>query len=204
MQGHNKSDLHWLYNTEWKADSELEEKEKIFSYGAFRFWFSGTSHRNSEKLLLYIEIPSLLNEFMEDIDYVPAENYLLKVLAPILNALSAEYCNTDKNIREKAQFSVQEADELMLRKSGIHYDYKRNVFVLLIHFNVPLVNALSVNAKATVRAVKDILNHKILLLYHKLVTEYLIILRFSLKFTSFTSMKKLNAIILALAPQSNY
>ena len=66
MQGHNKSDLHWLYNTEWKADSELEEKEKIFSYGAFRFWFSGTSHRNSEKLLLYIEIPSLLNEFMED------------------------------------------------------------------------------------------------------------------------------------------
>lgn len=159
MQGHNKSDLHWLYNTEWKADSELEEKEKIFSYGAFRFWFSGTSHRNSEKLLLYIEIPSLLNEFMEDIDYVPAENYLLKVLAPILNTLSAEYCNTDKNIREKAQFSVQEADELMLRKSGIHYDYKRNVFVLLIHFNVPLVNALSVNAKATVRAVKGILNH---------------------------------------------
>lgn len=159
MQGKNKSSLHWLYNTACQADTELEEKEKIFSYESLRFWFSGTSHRNSEKLLLHVEIPSCFAEDIEESDSVPAENYLLQVLAPIINTLSAEYCNADKNIREKAQFSVQSADELMLRKNGIHYDCKRKVFVLLIHFSVPLVNALSVNAKATVHAVKDILEH---------------------------------------------
>lgn len=159
MQGKNKSSLHWLYNTAWKEDADLEEKEKIFSYVSLRFWFSGTSHRNSEKLLMHVEIPSCFAGDMKESNSIPAENYLLKVLAPIINTLSAEYCNADKNIREKAQFSVQATDELMLRRNGIHYDCKRKVFVLLIHFSVPLVNALSVNAKATVRAVKDILEH---------------------------------------------
>lgn len=42
MQGHSKSQLHWLYNTV----SNIEEKEKIFSYEGFRFWFAGRGHRN--------------------------------------------------------------------------------------------------------------------------------------------------------------
>ena len=76
-----------------------------------------------------------------------------------LNELSNSYLNTDKNVREKAQFEAQRVGEYMVRRSGIRYDEKEKVFVLRINFNVPLVNALSVNAKATIRAVRDILEH---------------------------------------------
>ena len=46
----------------------------------------------------------------------------------------------------------------MIRRSGICYDREKNVYILRMNFNIPLVNALSVNAKAAVRAVKDILD----------------------------------------------
>lgn len=154
MQGKNKSNLHWLYNT--ATDIELT---KIFSYCSLRFWFEGTSHRNSEKLLLYVEFPASFALELSENDVIPVENYLLGVLSPVINNLSRQYANTDKNIREKAQFEVQMPDEVMLRRSGITYNYDQGSITLSIHFCVPLVNALSVNAKATVRAVKDILEH---------------------------------------------
>ena len=55
MQGHNKNELHWLYNT--KQSPVDEEPPLIFDYLKLRFWFAGTGRRNSEKLLLYIRIP---------------------------------------------------------------------------------------------------------------------------------------------------
>lgn len=154
MQGKNKSNLHWLYNT--AADIELT---KIFSYCSLRFWFEGTSHRNSEKLLLHVEFPALFAVELSENDVIPVENYLLGVLSPAINNLSRQYANTDKNVREKAQFEAQMPDEVMLRRSGITYNYDQGSISLSIHFCVPLVNALSVNAKATFRAVKDILGH---------------------------------------------
>lgn len=157
MQGHAKSELHWLYNEKYNQNSN--EKEKVFSYSSLRFWFSGTSFRNSEKLLLFVEIPLTMIQVTSTMNDVPIESYLLSVLSPVINSLSKEYVNNAKSIREKAQFETQKADELMLRRNGIHLDRNQNCVTLTVHFNVPLVNAISVNAKATVRAVKAILEH---------------------------------------------
>ena len=154
MQGHNKSNLHWLYNT--RSDNE---PPLVFSYSELKFWFSGTSYRSSEKLLLYIQIPS---DIIGDIvlsDTLPCETYFLHLISPIINELSGSYLNTDKNVREKAQFEAQYAGEYMVRRSGIQYNAKENAYVLRINFNIPLVNALSVNAKAAIRAIRDILEH---------------------------------------------
>lgn len=57
MQGHAKSELQWLYNTKYTTNLDSEEKEKVFKYCSLRFWFGGASFRNSEKLLLFVEIP---------------------------------------------------------------------------------------------------------------------------------------------------
>lgn len=152
MQGKNKSNLHWLYNTATDI-----EKEKVFSYGSLRFRFEGTSHRNSEKLLLQVEIPALFASATSKEDAIPVENYLLGVLSPVINDLSSQYVNTNKNVREKARFSAQTADEIMVRKSGICCSHENGSIVLTIHFCVPLVNALSINAKAMFRAVKELL-----------------------------------------------
>ena len=158
MQGQSKSKLHWLYDDVYSPYHP--EAEKIFTYGNLRFRFEGTGYRNSEKLLLYVEIPAdFMNGGIDMNMSLPTANYLLRVLSPAIDKLSREYVNKDKNIREKAQFTVQDAGVTVTRRNGITYHAERNCFVLRIHFNVPLVNALSVNAKATVRAIKDIMQH---------------------------------------------
>lgn len=159
IQGHSKSQLSWLYNTKYTTNPDMEEREKVFSYCSLRFWFAGASFRNTEKLFLFVEIPVSFVEAAYGNDEVPIESYLLHILSPLVNNLSHEYINQAKNVREKAQFDTQTADEVMLRRSGIHFNSERSCVVLTIHFNVPLVNALSVNAKAAIRAVKDILEH---------------------------------------------
>ena len=154
MQGHNKNALHWLYNT-----CSENEPPLIFSYSKLKFWFGGTSYRSSEKLLLYVQIPTDI--IIDDMtsESIPCETFLLRLISPMINELSNFYLNTDKNIREKAQFESQSAGEYMVRRSGIRYIAKENAYVLRMNFNVPLVNALSVNAKAAIRAIKDILEH---------------------------------------------
>jgi len=62
-------------------------------------------------------------------------------------------------VREKAQFATQTPDGCMDRKSGCVYNSAKRRFVLRMHFNVPLVNATSINAKAACRAVRDIMEH---------------------------------------------
>ncbi len=154
MQGHNKSDLHWLYDTRLEDEPPL-----IFSYSELKFWFGGTSYRSSEKLLLYVQIPSDMIGDVIVSDALPCETYILRLISPVINELSNSYLNTDKNVREKAQFEVQYAGEYMVRRSGIQYNARENAYVLRVNFNIPLVNALSVNAKAAIRAVRDILEH---------------------------------------------
>ncbi len=154
MQGHNKSELHWLYNTRSEDEPPL-----IFSYSKLKFWFGGTSYRSSEKLLLYVQIPSEIIGDVIMLDTLPYETYILRLISPMINELSNSYLNTDKNVREKAQFEAQHAGEYMIRRSGITYNAKDNIYVLRMNFNVPLVNALSVNAKAAIRAIRDILEH---------------------------------------------
>ena len=124
MQGHNKSDLHWLYNTRSEDEPPL-----IFSYSKLKFWFGGTSYRSSEKLLLYIQIPS---EIIGDIvlsDTLPCETYLLRLISPMINELSNFYLNTDK-----AQFEVQYAGGYMVRRSGIQYNAKKKCICIANEF----------------------------------------------------------------------
>lgn len=154
MQGHGKSDLHWLYNTR----SELEPP-LIFQFNSLKFWFCGTGYRSSEKLLLYVQIPSNLLGDGENRSSLPCETYILRLLSPMIGELSKSYLNSHKNIREKAQFEAQLAGESVVKRNGIRYDKEENAYILRINFSVPLINALSVNAKAAVRAVRDILEH---------------------------------------------
>jgi len=159
MQGHNKSELHWLYNTRYTKIEDEEEPPLIFSYSKLKFWFSGTSYRSSEKLLLYVQIPTDTMGDITQFDTIPCETYLLRLISPMIDELSRSYLNTDKNVREKAQFEAQYAGEYMVRRSGIQYNVNEKAYVVRINFNVPLVNALSVNAKSAIRAIKDILMH---------------------------------------------
>lgn len=154
MQGHSKSDLHWLYNTRSDFEPPL-----IFCYDSLKFWFCGTGYRSSEKLLLYVQIPSDLLGNDGNGSSLPRETYLLRLLSPMIGELSKSYLNSNKNIREKAQFEAQSAGESMVRRSGIRHDKEESAYILRINFSVPLVNAMSVNAKAAVRAVRDILEH---------------------------------------------
>lgn len=165
-QGKSKTFLHWLYNTH----SEYDEDEKIFAYKELTFWFSGTGFRNTEKMMLYIGIPeeylgfSKKNNKEADINNLPdmmvaVENYILQLVFPVISELQKEYRNENKDVREKAQFGTQTPDGCMDRKSGCIYNNSLRRFVLRMNFNVPLVNATSVNAKATFRAVKDIMEH---------------------------------------------
>ena len=123
MQGHNKSNLHWLYDTR----SE-EEPPLIFSYSNLKFWFGGTSYRSSEKLLLYVQIPTDVVGDVVLSKTLPCETYILRLISPIINELSKSYVNTDKNIREKAQFEAQHAGEYVLHRSGMRYHEKENAF----------------------------------------------------------------------------
>ena len=146
MQGHSKQLLYKLYTT-----------DSIFEYLNLKFYFGGTSYRTSEKLLLYICFPA---ELLGGGDYsLIRETYALRLISPMIAELGESYRNIDKNVREKAQFSAQSAGEYIIRRNGIRYDPKENEYVLRLNFNVPLVNALSVNAKAAIRAVHDILTH---------------------------------------------
>lgn len=153
MQGHNKSSLHWLYNI--KSDYE---PPLIFEYEQLQFSFSGTGYRTSGKLLMYVSIPCSLLGIDGAKGNVATQTYLLKLFEPLINNLSNSYQNTDKNAREKAQFEVQSAGCTIARRNGITYNAYDNAFILRINFNVPLINALSVNAKSTIRAVKDIMS----------------------------------------------
>jgi len=158
MQGKSKTNLIWLYNTKFDPTEMEDEPAKIYSYNNFKFWFSGTSHRNSEKLMLFVEIPkNLIN--INFTNSLPVETYLLKYLSTIINGLSRKHTNTAKNVREKAQFQSQNVNGVFLKRSGLLYNEHNEGFIFKIMFNVPLLNALSINAKATIRAIKDILDN---------------------------------------------
>lgn len=158
MHGHSKRELYWLYNTKFNMDSNYGDFENIFEYSSLKFWFEGTGPRNTEKLNLYVEIA--LNNININQRYVTIYEYvLLDRLSRVINELSRDYINQDKSIREKAQFSAQSTDERVLKRSGMFYNKKKDKFIFKINFNVPLLNAISVNAKATVQAIKDIMKH---------------------------------------------
>lgn len=174
LQGKNKGNLRGLCNT-----ANDDKQQRVFHYKTMEFRFAGTSYRHPEKLLLYVGIPSPF--IIRDTDAaVIYEDYLLRIFSSIINTLSLEYINENKDVREKAQFSTQVSDARILRRNGIFYDESKQYFTLRINFNVPLVNALSINAKATIRVVHDILLHideALVKINKKIFDDYLITFR---------------------------
>lgn len=156
LQGHSKSGLIWLYTTT-KEDDYNNNTNLEFKYNELVFSFAGTSFKNSEKLILYIELPKGIISAFDDKETIPYETYLLYVISPIINELSKSYVNLDKNVREKAQFESQDVGQCFTKRSGIYFDTKKGKFILRINFCVPLVNAISVNAKSVVKAITEIL-----------------------------------------------
>ncbi len=152
MQAQNKSCLNWLYVDRFTKNPDLAEDEKVFSYGSLLFSFMGTGHRNPERIIMTVSFPTEA----DPADAVPVGTYLLSRIEPAIRAWNEENKN-DNKAREKARFTVQSPGNRMLRRSGIIYDGTKRRFALRILFQVPLVNAVSVNGKAAYRGVSDIL-----------------------------------------------
>ena len=75
-----------------------------------------------------------------------------------ITGMNREYVNTAKEAGQKAQFSAQRTGARVLKRNGMSCDCATGKFILRMSFCVPLINAVSVNAKAAVRAVRDILD----------------------------------------------
>ena len=128
MQGKNKRELHWLYNT----SNDLELPKEFYS-GKLKFYFGGTGFRSSERMILFIEIPEniILKKDLESTETVgevsfekhpSVETYLLHLIAPLIQSLSEEYRNEDKDTREKAGFEVQQAGSYMVTTAQIGFN----------------------------------------------------------------------------------
>ncbi|MBQ9488512.1 MAG: hypothetical protein IKO03_03850 [Lachnospiraceae bacterium] len=153
MQAQSKTYLSRLYVDKFTKNPELLEDEKIYIYRSLSFWFQGTGWRNAEKIIMMVLLPVKASVA----DVIPVGTYLLNRLAPMIQAWSEENKNDDK-AREKAQFFVQNTGNRMLRRSGMTYNEAKGGFVLRMLFQVPLINAVSVNGKAAYRSVADLLN----------------------------------------------
>lgn len=164
MHGKSKSELYNLYSTKYSFSHDgnkrrIEEKEKIFTFEGIEFYFEGNSIRNSEKLILNILIPAFNFEIEKNYDYlVSIETYLLRLFYEPIRKVSESYINNAKSIKEKAQFFSQFANENVLKRNGLSYDDYFKAFILKIDFRVPLLNAISVNGKSAVKAIKEIVH----------------------------------------------
>lgn len=164
MHGKSKSELYNLYSTKYSFSldgnkNRIEEKEKIFTFEGIEFYFEGNSIRNSEKLILNILIPTFNFEIEKNYDYlVSIETYLLRLFYEPIRNVSESYINNAKSIKEKAQFFSQFSNENILKRNGLSYDDYFKAFIFKIDFRVPLLNAVSVNGKSSVKAIKEIIH----------------------------------------------
>ena len=156
LQAQSKAYLNRMYTDYFSSDPEAIEDEKVFYYGSMEFWFQGTGKRNTERILMMIALPVIPIGNMESLS-IPIGTYLLGELAPLINEWNENNKN-DNKAREKAQFFVQKPGTRMLRRNGVTFDQKRGRFVLRLLFQVPLINAVSVNGKAAYRGVSELLN----------------------------------------------
>lgn len=159
MKGHGqkKEYLHKLYTD--RQSKQMIEDEKIFDYRKVSFEFEGTGYRTMEKLVMYVNVPE--EELYMGEEIVPKatayEDYLLRKLSRAMNELCLSYQNDHKSSREKPHFSMQTITSVVQRRNGCCYQKERECFRLRIHFKVPLINEIYLNAKSFVRTVKDML-----------------------------------------------
>ena len=160
-----KQYLHHLFTDRQVHSSSLNsydqyvEDEKVFHYRNISFEFEGTGYRTMEKLVLYVNVPEEELYLGEEIapKATAYEDYLLRKLSQAMNELCLSYQNDHKSSREKPHFSMQTVTSVVQRRNGCRYQKERGSFRLRIHFKVPLINEIYLNAKSFVRTVKDML-----------------------------------------------
>lgn len=163
--GYNKERLHQLYHDKHFYDSHANssdqfiEDEKVFYYKELALRFRGTGFRTMERLTMIISIPAELipleNPYL--VDMLIYEDYLLRKLAPHINALSKELQNDKKDNREKARFYTQLPSEVILRRSGCVWDPESTKLKLRLLFYMPLINGTTINGKSGFRAIRAIM-----------------------------------------------
>ncbi|MCM1118088.1 MAG: ABC-ATPase domain-containing protein [bacterium] len=162
----NKDCLHYLYTDKQVYISSLSSSEqpiedaKIYEYRGISFTLEGTGFREPQRMILYVWVPEELlgstGELAEE--YVPCEDWLLRSLAGPVNALAKDLQNDHKDAREKPNFSLQETDSVIRRRSGCLYMRERREFRLRIAFQFPLIGGHSVNGKSGYRGMKMLLD----------------------------------------------
>ncbi len=155
--GQKKEYLHKLYTD--RQSKQIIEDEKIFDYRKVSFEFEGTGYRTMEKLVMYVNVPEEELYLGEEIAVkaIAYEDYLLRKLSQAMNELCLSYQNDHKSSREKPHFAMQTVTNVVQRRNGCRYQKERESFRLRIHFKVPLINEIYLNAKSFVRTVKDML-----------------------------------------------
>ena len=149
-----------IYLSSVRSSEQPVEEEKIYVYKDLSFQFMGTGFRTPQKLILLVFIPEHLISGIYSIHSYPAayEDYVLGILADLVNHLSEEYRNDKKSTREKAQFFLQPVSSVIQRRNGCIYLEEKKAFRLRIQFQVPLLNGVHVNGKSGFKAVKEVLN----------------------------------------------
>lgn len=133
---------------------QLYLRDGDFVYESLRFRFAAISTRTSEEALLYVDIPAdTIPDFAPDEAAVCAD-FLLRTLAPPLNALSGSWQNDRKPASEKGAVTAQNCGAQVMRRSGCLWSGERNAFVLKLFLRFPLLNGTWINAKAGIKTVQ--------------------------------------------------
>lgn len=116
----NKRHLHNIYTD---RQTGIIEDEKIFQYREVTFRFAGTGFRTPEQTVLFVFVPEqILPGGYTAISHKTAyEDYLLRLLAVPVNALSDGLQNEQKDAGEKAAFSMQTPGAVVQGRNGCIY-----------------------------------------------------------------------------------
>lgn len=162
----NKDCLHrlytdrWIYNSHISSSQQPIEDEKIYYYRGISFTFAGTGFRTPQRSVLYVWVPGEILGFTGESaeEYVPCEDWLLRNLSGPVNDLAKSLQNDHKDAREKPDFSMQETNCVVHRRSGCLYIRERKAFRLRIAFSFPLIGGHSVNGKSGYKGIKMLLD----------------------------------------------
>lgn len=149
-----------IYISSLSSSEQPIENEKLYDYRGISFTLAGTGFREPQRMILYVWIPeSWIGCAIETAEeYIPCEDYLLRNLSEPVNALAKSLQNDHKDAREKPDFSIQETDAVIRRRSGCLYIKERKEFRLRITFVFPLINGHSVNGKSGYKGMKLLLD----------------------------------------------
>lgn len=153
----NKRHLHNIYTD---RQTGIIEDEKIFQYREVTFRFAGTGFRTPEQMVLFVFVPEqILPGGYTAISHKTAhEDYLLRLLAVPVNALSDGLQNEQKDAREKAAFSMQTPGAVVQGRNGCIYVEEKQAFRLRISFRFPLINGTGINGKSSYQGIKLLLD----------------------------------------------